>query len=62
MRSLPERRKSDTELLGFKQVTNAGTRGGIACMERAESSKRGSSWQEDGMSTSVRAKSEESFV
>ena len=62
MRSLPGRRKSDTELLGFKQVVNTGTRGGTAFMERAESSKRGNPWQEDGMSTSARAKSEESFV
>ena len=62
MRSLPERRKSGTGLFGFEQVANAGTQGGIAFMERAESSKRGSSWLEDGTSISARAKSEESFV
>lgn len=62
IRSLPERRKSGTALSGFEQVINAGTQEGIAFMERAESSKRGGSWLEDGSSISARAKSEESFV
>ena len=62
MGSLPERRKSGTGLLGFEQVVNAGTQGDIAFMETAESSKRGSSWLEDGTSITTRAKSEESFV
>ena len=62
MGSLPERRKRGTGLLEFQQVVNAGTQGAIAFTERAESSKRGSSWLEDGTSISAKAKSEESFV
>lgn len=62
MESLAERQKREIELLGFEQVVSAGTQGGIAIVESAESLRRGRSWLEDEISTPARAKSEESFV
>ena len=59
----PERHhKSDIELVEFEQVLDAGTREAIGSAERAESERRWNYWREDGASTSVRARIEESFV
>lgn len=62
MRWPSERRKSDMELSGFEQLANAGMQGGISFLEIAESERTEHSLQEDGASTTARAKSEESFV
>ncbi|CAF9926230.1 MAG: hypothetical protein ALECFALPRED_003396 [Alectoria fallacina] len=58
----PERHKSDIELVQFEQVLDVGTQEAIRYAERAESSRRWNNWQEDGASTTVRARIEESFV
>lgn len=58
----PERHKSEIELVEFEQVLDPGTQEAIRSAERAESSRRYHNWQEDGASTTVRARIEESFV
>ena len=58
----PERHKSDIELVQFEQVLDVGTQEAIRYAERAESSRRWNNWQEDGASTTFRARIEESFV
>lgn len=60
--ALAEHHRRDIELLGFEQVVNAGAQGDITIVESTESSRRGSSWLEDGTTVPSRAKSEESFV
>ena len=63
IRSLSERLKRETEVMGFDEVLYARAQEGIELKEmRAEGSRRWNSWHDDGTPTTGGVEGEESFV